>query len=116
VGSRDAASESRGFARQEPIELSKGPHIDRPKPCCTGSLDIQRFVIPHDDRSRGGYLESFECATENRCLGLCGADIGAQDDGIEQFRQGEPLKDVRKPPVEIRNNRGGPAKRSKPQQ
>jgi hypothetical protein len=83
AGSRDAASESRGFARQEPIELSKGPHIDRPKPCCAGSLDVQLFVITHDDRSRCGHLESFECTMENRGLGFCGADIGAEDDGIE---------------------------------
>jgi hypothetical protein len=101
---------------QEPIELSKRLHIDRSKPCCTGTPDIQFFVITHDDRSRGGYLEPFERSMENCCLGLCGTDIGAQDDGIEQFRQPEPVKDVRKPPVEIRDNRGGPAKRSKFQQ
>ena len=36
---------------QELVELSKRPHIDRPKPSGTGSSDIQLFVITHDDGS-----------------------------------------------------------------
>ena len=48
-----------------------------------GSCNIQLFVITHDDRSRGAYLEPFECAVEDRGIGFCSTDIGTEDDSIK---------------------------------